>query len=288
MDSPQLTQVSYIKDLCTRYGFSFSKSLGQNFIINPGVCPKIVQASGLNKQWGALEIGPGFGVLTRELCAAAGKVAAVEVDGRLPPLLKETLEGYDNVEIILADALKTDLSALVKTQFQGMPVAVCANLPYYITTPLIMHLLESRLEVQSIVLMVQKEVATRLTAPQGSRLSGAITLAVNYYAVAEKVFDVQPGSFYPAPKVVSSVVRLSPYATPPVHPQSEKAMFATIKAAFGQRRKTAANAISAGLGLPKAQVLAAMEGLGLQASLRAEQLHLQTYADLSDVLHPGT
>lgn len=284
MASAQLTNVSYIKQLCDKYGFSFSKSLGQNFIINPGVCPKIVEASGLNENWGALEIGPGFGVLTRELSAAAGKVVALEIDNRLPPLLKETLADSDNVEIVLADALKTDLAALMDEKFSGMPVAVCANLPYYITTPLIMHLLESRLPLQSIVLMVQKEVAQRLTAPEGNRLSGAITLAVHYYAYAEKMFDVQPGSFYPAPKVTSSVVRLIPHETPPVTPKSEKNMFSVIRAAFAQRRKTAANAISAGLHLDKVQVQQALQDIGLSPTIRAEQMLLQHYADLSDIL----
>ncbi len=279
-----LTEVSYIKDLCSRYGFNLSKGFGQNFLINPGICPKMADAAGLCKNWGALEIGPGIGVLTRELSAAAGKVVSVELDTRLFPLLSETLEEQKNVTLVEGDALKIDIAEILEKEFAGMPVALCANLPYYITSPIIARLLESRLSLETIVVMVQKEFAQRITAEEGTRLCGAITLMVHYYAKAEKLFDVQPGSFFPPPKVTSSVVRLTPHAAPPVQPESEKALFALIKAAFSMRRKTAANAISAGLGMPKGQVEAALLAVGRPDKTRPEELTLKDYAALTHLL----
>ena len=281
-----LTDLSVIRDLCARYDFSLSKGFGQNFIINPGVCPRIAEASGIGPGWGALEIGPGIGVLTEQLAERADKVVSVEVDTRLQPLLAETMAGHPNFKLVLGDVLKVDLAALLKAEFPGMPVAVCANLPYYITSPILMRLLEERLPIQSITVMVQKEAAQRLCAAPGTRQAGAISYAVAYYAAPELLFTVQPGSFYPAPKVTSAVIRLTLHDTPPVQPANgdERGLFRLIRAAFSQRRKTAANAVAAGLGLPKPRVTAALQAAGLDARLRPEQLTLADYCALQAAL----
>lgn len=279
-----LTDIAYVRDLCARHGFTLSKGFGQNFIVNPGVCPKIVEAAGIGPEWGVLEVGPGIGVLTRELARRAARVVAVEVDNRLPPLLAETLAGYDNVEIVMQDILKVDIAALIREKFAGMSVAVCANLPYYITSPILMRLLEEKLPIRQITVMVQKEAAERICAAPGTRQAGAISYAVAYYAKPQVLFSVQPGSFYPPPKVTSAVIRLEVHPEPPVPVPDEAAYFRLVRAAFGQRRKTAANAISAGLGLPKAQVTAAMEQAGLPATARPEQLTLEQFAALSRAL----
>ena len=284
---PNLTDLATVRALCEKYDFALSKGFGQNFIINPGVCPKIVEASGIGPGMGALEIGPGIGVLTKELAKAADKVVAVEVDRRLPPLLEETLGEFTNVKIVLEDVLKLDLHKLLKEEFGDMPVAVAANLPYYITSPILMKLLEDRLPIQSITVMVQKEAARRICARPGSREAGAISYGVSYYARPQVLFDVQPGSFYPAPKVTSSVIRLILHKTPPVETADEAGLFRLIRAAFGQRRKTAANSISAGLGIPKAQVSHALEGAGLAPTVRPEQLTLEDFCRLQEILnHP--
>lgn len=286
MSAPALTDRAVIRDLCARYGFTLSKGFGQNFIVNPGICPRMAQAALLNKEWGVLEIGPGIGTLTRELCEAAGKVASIEIDERLYPLLAETMAGYDNFTLIPGDVLKLDLHAILREQFDGRPVAVCANLPYYITSPILMRLLEERLPVQSITVMVQKEAAQRLCAAPGTREAGAISCAVDYYATAKQLFTVQPGSFFPPPKVTSAVIQLCPRPTPSVHvPEGDEAgLFRIIRAAFSQRRKTAVNAISSGLDLPKAQVQAAMEQAGLPLTARPEQLTLADFCALQSVL----
>ena len=281
-----LTDLSVIRDLCARYDFSLSKGFGQNFIINPGVCPRIAEASGIGPGWGVLEIGPGIGVLTEQLAERADKVVSVEVDTRLQPLLAETMAGHPNFKLVLGDVLKVDLAALLKAEFPGMPVAVCANLPYYITSPILMRLLEERLPIRSITVMVQKEAAQRLCAAPGTRQAGAISYAVAYYAAPELLFTVQPGSFYPAPKVTSAVIRLTLHDTPPVQPANgdERGLFRLIRAAFSQRRKTAANAVAAGLGLPKPRVTAALQAAGLDARLRPEQLTLADYCALQAAL----
>lgn len=281
-----LTDLSVIRDLCARYDFSLSKGFGQNFIINPGVCPRIAEASGIGPGWGALEIGPGIGVLTEQLAERADKVVSVEVDTRLQPLLAETMAGHPNFKLVLGDVLKVDLAALLKAEFPGMPVAVCANLPYYITSPILMRLLEERLPIRSITVMVQKEAAQRLCAAPGTRQAGAISYAVAYYAAPELLFTVQPGSFYPAPKVTSAVIRLTLHDTPPVQPANgdERGLFRLIRAAFSQRRKTAANAVAAGLGLPKPRVTAALQTAGLDTRLRPEQLTLADYCALQAAL----
>ncbi len=281
---PNLTDLATIRALCEAHHFELKKGFGQNFIINPGVCPHIVEAAGIDETFGVLEIGPGIGVLTKELAARAKKVVAVEVDTRLPALLAETLADADNVKIVLGDVLKTDLHALIAQEFAGLRVAVCANLPYYITSPIVMKLLEERLPIENITVMVQKEAAQRLTAAPGSRESGAVSYAVAYYAQPQLLFSVQPGSFYPAPKVTSAVIRLDIHAAPPVQVADEAAYFRLIRAAFCQRRKTAANAIAAGLSLPKAQVTAAICAAGCEASVRPEKLTLADFARIGQAL----
>ena len=284
---PNLTDLSTIRDLCARYDFALSKGFGQNFIINPGICPRIAEAAEIGPGWGVLEIGPGIGVLTEQLCKRADKVVSVEVDKRLPPLLAETMAGYDNFKLVLQDVLKVDLKALLAEEFGDKPVAVCANLPYYITSPILMRLLEEKLLIRNITVMVQREAAQRLCAAPGTREAGAISYAVAYYAQPKMLFTVQPGSFYPAPSVTSAVIRLDVRQEPPVElPEGqESAYFALIRAAFSQRRKTAANAIANGLKLPKAQVLAALQKAGTDKRVRPEQLTLQDYAALLTALH---
>lgn len=279
-----LSDISVIKKILSEHGFTFSKSLGQNFLINPTVCPRMAEACGADSDTGVLEIGAGIGVLTAELAKRAKKVVSLELDTRLIPVLAETLGEFSNVEVLNADVLKLDLNKLIDDCFQGMYVAVCANLPYYITSPVIMALLESRIPVDAVTVMVQKEAAARLCAPVGSRDAGAVTVAVNYYAQAEKLFDVSAGSFMPAPKVDSSVIRLNIRKEPPVEVSDEKFFFRVIKAAFGQRRKTASNSLSAGLGIPKDKVSAAIAAAGFEPSVRAESLTMQELARLSECL----
>ena len=279
-----LSDISVIKKILSEHGFTFSKSLGQNFLINPTVCPRMADACGADSDTGVLEIGAGIGVLTAELAKRAKKVVSLELDTRLIPVLAETLGEFSNVEVLNADVLKIDLNKLIDDCFQGMHVAVCANLPYYITSPVIMALLESRIPVDAVTVMVQKEAAARLCAPVGSRDAGAVTVAVNYYAQAEKLFDVSAGSFMPAPKVDSSVIRLNIRKEPPVEVSDEKFFFRVIKAAFGQRRKTASNSLSAGLGIPKDKVSSAIAAAGFDPSVRAESLTMQELARLSECL----
>lgn len=275
----KLTDISTVKMLLEKYGFRFSKALGQNFLINPSVCPRMAEACGATAESGVLEVGPGIGTLTRELCRAAGKVVSIELDERLPALLAETMADFDNFTLVEGDALKLDLNALIAEQFGDRPVSVCANLPYYITSPLIMHFLESRLPIESITVMVQKEAAARLCAKQGSREAGAVTLAVQYYAEAEVLFDVSRGSFMPAPNVDSSVIRLTLRKEPPCDVKSEKMLFSFIRAAFNQRRKTILNSLM-GAGVTKAQIAAACDAAGIPQTARAEQLTLADFAAL--------
>lgn len=277
-----LTDIGTIKDILGRHGFHFSKALGQNFIVNPSVCPRMAEESGIDENCGVIEIGAGIGVLTAELAKRAKKVVVIEIDTKLLPILDETLKDFDNIEIINQDVLKTDLAALIREKFDGMPVYVCANLPYYITSPVIMALLESRLPIEAVTVMVQKEAAQRICAPVGSRLSGAVTVAVDYYAHAQKLFDVSSGSFMPAPKVDSCVIRMDIRKTPDIEITDEELFFRMVHAAFGQRRKTAANSISAGSGIPKDVVIKAIDECGFEPSVRAEGLTMQELALLSE------
>ena len=270
-----LSDISVIKSVLSRHGFTFSKALGQNFIINPGVCPRIAEEGGAGEGVGVLEVGAGIGVLTAELAKRASKVVCVELDTRLLPVLDETLGEFDNVKIINGDILKVDLHRILEDEFGNMPVVVCANLPYYITSPVIMRLLESRLKIDSVTVMVQKEAAVRLCADVGSRDSGAVTVAVNYYAEAQKLFDVSRGSFMPSPNVDSAVIRLDILKNPPIEVSDEKFFFSMVKAAFSQRRKTASNGISAGMGISKPTVIEAIKAADLSPTVRAEALTME-------------
>ena len=283
-----LSDASVVKDLLSRHGFKFSKALGQNFLINPTVCPRMAQVCGADENTGVIEVGPGFGVLTAELAKKAKKVVSVELDERLLPVLDETLAEFDNVKIINADVLKVDLKKIIEEEFPGMKVAVCANLPYYITSPVIMHLLESRLPIENLTVMVQKEAAQRLCAPVGSRDAGAVTVAVDYYSDAKKAFDVSAGSFMPAPKVDSSVIKLDIRKQPPVELKNEKLFFRMVKAVFAQRRKTAANSISAGMALPKETVYAAIANAGYPETVRAESFTMEELATLANSIYDIT
>lgn len=280
----RLTDRGFIKELLERHGFTFSKSLGQNFLINPSVCPRMAEAAVRGADVGVLEIGPGIGVLTNELLKRASKVVAVELDKRLLPVLDETLAEYDNLKVVNADVMKLDLHTLIKEEFGSMEAAVCANLPYYITSPIIMKLLEDRLPVSSITVMVQKEAAVRLCAEPGSRDSSAITAAVRYYCDPELLFHVSAGSFMPAPKVDSAVIRLS-LREPSVHPRDEALFFRVIRGAFAQRRKTVLNSLSSSLSLDKGELSDILCKAGVDPSARAERLTLQNFSDISDAVY---
>lgn len=281
----QLTDEKTVKQILARHGIVLSKARGQNFLINPTVCPRMAEASGATKADGVLEIGPGVGVLTAELAKVAGKVVTVEVDKGLPPVLAETLSDFDNITLIEGDILKIDLKELLETHFKGMKVMVCANLPYYITTDILMMLLESGIPFASITVMVQKEFAARMCAPVGSRESGAITVGAAYRAKCERIFTVSGGSFLPPPKVDSTVMRLTPYKEPPVAVENEPFFFKMIKAGFNQRRKTLVNALNAGMGIAKETIANALAQCELSATVRIEQLNLEQLATLANALY---
>lgn len=279
----RLSDIGTIKDILSRHGFTFSKALGQNFLINPSVCPRMASCSGAGKGVGVIEVGPGIGVLTNELCQLADKVVAVELDKRLLPVLDETLAEYDNVKVVNADVLELDLNQLIKDEFDGLEVVVCANLPYYITSPVIMKLLEDRLPISAVTVMVQKEAAQRICAEVGSRMSGAVTVSVNYYAKPQMLFGVSAGSFMPAPKVDSAVIRLDILKEPPVQ-ADEGLFFAVVRAAFSQRRKVISNSLSAGLGKSKEEILAVLEAANVLPTARAEKLSLENFAAIANAI----
>lgn len=279
-----LSDISVIRSVLEKHGFNFSKALGQNFLINPSVCPRMAENSLADENTGVIEIGAGIGVLTAELAKIAKKVVCVELDTRLLPILDETLADFDNIEIVNADVMKTDLKALIEEKFQGMDVVVCANLPYYITSPVITMLLESRLPIKAVTVMIQKEAADRLCTPVGSRDSGAITVCTNYYAEVKQLFNVSRGSFMPAPNVDSTVIRLDIREEPAVKVSDEKKFFKMVKAAFAQRRKTALNSISSGMSLSKTQVAEALRASGLEENVRAEKLTMDELALLCENL----
>ncbi len=275
-----------IKRILTRHGFTFSKALGQNFLIDPSVCPRMAAALEADDHTGVLEIGPGIGVLTKELSAVCGRVAAVELDRRLPDVLAETLADCPNVQVVPGDVLQMDLQALFADSFADCDrVQVCANLPYYITTPVLMRLLESELPIERLVVMVQLEAAKRLCAPLGTRDCGAVSAAVEYYTQAEILFEVGRESFYPSPNVDSAVIALTRRQQPPVQVTDEGYFFRVVKGAFLQRRKTLANSLNAALGVPKAELTALFQSLGLSATVRAEQLTMSQMAALANALY---
>ena len=277
----KLSDISTIRAVLEKNGFHFSKALGQNFLINPSVCPRMAALSGAADCAGAVEVGPGIGVLTWELSQVAKKVVSIELDKRLLPVLDETLADCNNVKILNADVMKLDLRRMIEEEFPGGEVAVCANLPYYITSPVIMRLLEERLPVTSITVMVQKEAAERLCAHPGERACGAVSAAVWYYAEPEILFQVSRGSFMPAPNVDSAVIRLRIRRTPPVEVADEPFFFRVVRAAFAQRRKTAVNSIANTLGRSKQAVATAFDAAGVPQNARAEALTLEDFAALT-------
>lgn len=280
----QLSDINFIKSLLSRHGFHFSKALGQNFIVDDSVCPKMAEFATQGADFGVIEIGPGIGVLTRELSRCAKKVVAIELDKRLIPILKETLSDCENTEVIYGDAMKLDLFEIIKEKFNGLNVCVCANLPYYITSPIIMGLLEKNLPLDNITVMVQKEAAQRLCAAPGERECGAVSAAVSYYSTPEILFEVKRDSFLPPPNVDSAVISLKIRENAPINPKSEEFFFKTVKAAFAQRRKTVANSISATFKISKGLVSEILEKNNINPLARAEALTLSELSTLSDAL----
>lgn len=279
-----LSDINTVRALLQKNGFTFKKSLGQNFLINPTVCPAMADAA-CDNQTGVIEIGPGIGVLTSELSARAKRVVAIELDERLKKILPATLSDCENVEIIYGDVLKTDLKKLITEKFSDCErVAVCANLPYYITSPIVMTLLESRLPIDSITVMVQKEAAERLCAKVGTRQAGAVSVAVSYYSEPEILFEVDKNSFMPPPKVDSAVIQLYIRNNPPVKVGSEENFFRLVKACFAQRRKTLVNTVSSAAGIDKENIKKALTQLGLSETVRGERLTLEQLAELSNLI----
>lgn len=279
-----LTDISYVRNLLERHGFHFSKALGQNFLINPSVCPKIAEMGNAAAGFGVLEIGTGVGTLTAELAKRADKVVAVELDDRLFPILEETLAEFDNVKIIHGDAMKYDLAKLIAEEFAGLHVAVCANLPYYITSPLIMRLLEEKLPIETITVMVQKEAAQRLCAPIGSRESGAVSVAVAFYGQAKQLFEVSRGSFMPAPNVDSAVIQIALHKEKPWQVEDEATFFRMVKVGFSQRRKQLSGVLAGGLGIPKARMQEIFAEADIPANARIESLNMEKLVRLANVL----
>lgn len=279
-----LADINQIKALLSKEGFSFKKSLGQNFLSNPEICPKMVLASA-DSETGVLEIGPGMGVLTVELAKTAKKVVSLELDKALEPVLKKTLGGFGNVKIIFNDVLKTDIKALVAEELSDCKrVTVCANLPYYITTKIISALITSGAGFESLTVMVQREVADRICAPLGSRQAGLFTAQVFYYAIPEMLFTVGKECFTPAPKVDSAVIRLVMRDKPPVEVENERLFFALVSACFSQRRKTLVNSVSNVMGTDKNTLKAALDKMGLPQDVRGEALDIYRLAELSSLI----
>ena len=284
MARPYLGNPKYTIEVLQKYGFVFQKRFGQNFLIDTHVLERIIEASEITKDDFVLEIGPGIGTMTQYLAEAAREVTAVEIDDALIPILKDTLKEWDNVTVLHGDILKTDIRKIADEKNQGSPIKVVANLPYYITTPIIMGLFESHVTVDSITVMVQKEVADRMQTGPGSKDYGALSLAVQYYAEPKIVANVPPNCFMPRPKVGSAVIRLTRHQNPPVTTLDEKLMFRLIRASFNQRRKTLSNSLKNSQELPysKEEVEAAITECGLPLNIRGEALTLEQFARLSD------
>ena len=272
------------KEILEESGFKFSKSLGQNFLIDESVLDKMISGSGINKNTNVIEIGPGFGTLTQRLCMNAKKVVAIEIDSTAVPILEKNLEEFDNLKIINDDVLKCNLEKIIAEEFDDENIKIVANLPYYITTPIIMHILESGIKTDSLCIMIQKEVAQRITAKPSTKDYGALTVAVNYYSTPNLICNVPPSSFIPMPKVSSSVISLDIRKEAPVTVNNEKGYFKVVKAAFGQRRKTLLNALSNSPSIPlsKDEVLKVLKESGIDEKRRGETLSLQDFADISN------
>ncbi len=274
-----------ISKILAKHGFTFSKALGQNFIIDEQICPAMADMLDADRHTGVLEIGPGIGVLTKELCKIAGKVVSIELDERLYPVLEETLSDYDNFCLVKGDVMKLDLHKLIEEHFSDCSnVKICANLPYYITSPIIMMLLESELNISEIEIMVQQEAAERLTAEIGSRNAGAVSIAVKYYGDSKILMHVPRSSFMPAPKVDSAVIKITLRKEQIYNVKDKKQFFSLVRASFAQRRKTLVNSISNSLGIPKQSIAEALEKTGLDAGIRAENLTMEDFVNLTDLL----
>ncbi|MEO2263042.1 16S rRNA (adenine(1518)-N(6)/adenine(1519)-N(6))-dimethyltransferase RsmA [Dorea sp. YH-dor228] len=286
MSKPTLGNPQNTIEILQKYNFTFQKKFGQNFLIDTHVLDKIIRAAEITKEDMVLEIGPGIGTMTQYLAEAAGKVVAVEIDKNLIPILSDTLSAYENVTIINEDVLKLDIQKLANEENQGRPIKVVANLPYYITTPIIMGLFENHVPVESITVMVQKEVADRMQTGPGNKDYGALSLAVQYYAEPYIVANVPPNCFMPRPKVGSAVIRLTCHEQPPVEVKDERLMFDIIRASFNQRRKTLVNGLnnSDKLSFSKEEITEAIESLGKGSSVRGEALTLEEFAELSNYL----
>lgn len=286
MKTPTLGNPQNTIEILQKYNFNFQKKFGQNFLIDEHVLDKIIRAAEITKDDYVLEIGPGIGTMTQYLACAAREITAVEIDRALIPILEDTLKEYDNVSIINEDILKVDIAALAKEKNGGRPIKVVANLPYYITTPIIMGLFESHVPLESITVMVQKEVADRMQVGPGTKDYGALSLAVQYYAEPYIVANVPPNCFMPRPAVGSAVIRLTRHQKPPVEVMDEKLMFRLIRASFNQRRKTLANGLknSGELNLSKEVITAAIEKLGKGSSVRGEALDLEEFARLTNII----
>ena len=283
---PSLGNPKNTIEILNKYKFVFQKRYGQNFLIDEHVLGKIIRSAGITEDDFVIEIGPGIGTLTQYLAYSAREVAAIEIDDALLPILEDTLSGYDNVTVIHEDVLKVNLTKLVEEKNGGKPVKVVANLPYYITTPIIMGLFENHVPVESITIMVQKEVADRMKTGPGSKDYGALSLAVQYYARPELAANVPPNCFMPRPRVGSAVIRLTKHEKPPVEVQDEKLMFQIIRASFNQRRKTLVNGLynAPELHIPKERTAAVLEEMGLAPGIRGEALELSQFAELSSRL----
>lgn len=286
MTKSYLVNPKHTIDIIKKYDFVFQKRFGQNFLIDPHVLEKIIQSARITKEDYVLEIGPGIGTMTQYLAEAAGKVRAVEIDTALIPILEETLKDYSNVSILQGDILKVDVNQMVEEENEGKPIKVVANLPYYITTPIIMGLFEKKIPLQSITIMVQKEVAQRMQTGPGSKDYGALSLAVQYYAKPEIVANVPPNCFIPRPKVGSAVIRLESHPKPPVEVSDEALMFRLIRASFSQRRKTLVNSLknSQNLSLSREEIEEALNKCGIPLTIRGEALGLEEFAKLSNYI----
>ncbi len=278
-----LTDYNEIQTLLRRHGFRFSRSMGQNFLVDPLVPERIAASARLDKDTAVLEIGPGVGCLTEQLALRAGRVLAVELDRSLAPVLRETMGGYENVEILFGDVLKQDIAALVRGRFGGMRAVVCANLPYNVTSPLLTALLRAGC-FETITVMIQREVARRICAAPDTADYGAFSLLVQWHTEPELLFDVPPHCFHPQPKVTSSVIRLTRREEKPFEVSDEELLFKIIRAAFNQRRKTLANALSSGLGKERAEIERALESCGFDRRIRGEALDLAAFVKIADEL----
>ena len=284
---PTLGHPNTTIEVLQKYHFNFQQKFGQNFLNNTSILEEIIDAAEITREDFVLEIGPGIGTMTQYLCEAAREVVAVEIDTNLIPILGDTLSAYDNVEVMNADILKVDIAKLADERNGGKPIKVVANLPYYITTPIIMGLFESHVPIDSITIMVQKEVADRMQEGPGSKEYGALSLAVQYYAKPEIVVNVPPSCFMPQPKVGSAVIRLTRHENPPVDVDNEKLMFQVIRASFNQRRKTLANGLNnfGSFSLGKEEIQKSIEELGVPVNIRGEALSLEQFAKLSNIIN---